>query len=600
MDLKRGLSTMVWSLRTYPVPAIWIASVGALALGAALPAVSINAQQLPAVPQADLGINWTELAISPTQTQHRMIGELRTLLSGLTGTTIAIAVLTVAVLSLMQARARRTEIAVRRAVGASLHDLWFDALLQSLPPAMVAITLGMSMGLLATRRLAASWPGTATVHPFGQPSLMALAVIVAAIAIGAVAAVALQATQPRRVTPVAVPPGLAIVCLQLGASFALLVAGAQIREYGHRALGKSVEAAAAGGSIVTLNAAAAPPARRAEQFDSLLHALGQDRRIDLVSLTSSGTLAGLGIVDFIVADCGHCWQGGIATPQRLAYTTIHAASPDTFNALGISVVAGRGFNLRDRWGSQPVAIVNEALAAREFESGHAVGRRILPGVAWSGTWHTIIGVVRDRPGRGFGVGLQPPFVAYVSSLQHPPDRVELLVRPRSSDAGNAGLRQSIRAAAGAAGTIDNQDSEARAIAAAAVPLRWFGRLLALVGDIALLIAVLGTFATMRAWVARLEPELSLRRAIGATRRSIYGFVLLRAVLVGIAGVLIGLWLGLVVSDPLRLAAPVPGRTPGLLLFPAVVLVAAAIASAVTGAWRAAGRNPAPLLATLES
>jgi len=99
---------------------------------------------------------------------------------------------------------------------------------------------------------------------------------------------------------------------------------------------------------------------------------------------------------------------------------------------------------------------------------------------------------------------------------------------------------------------------------------------------------------MRMWVRAALPELAVRRAVGARRRHVIGFVLARAVAVAIAGVLLGRWLGLVVSG--LLPTVLTGVPPARIVEPALALLVAALAGALIPAWQASRASPALLAA----
>lgn len=65
------------------------------------------------------------------------------------------------------------------------------------------------------------------------------------------------------------------------------------------------------------------------------------------------------------------------------------ASPGYFRVMGISVKLGRDFTELDRMGAPPVAIVNDILVRRFFDSVDPIGQSI----KFDGPWRTIIGVV---------------------------------------------------------------------------------------------------------------------------------------------------------------------------------------------------------------
>ena len=74
------------------------------------------------------------------------------------------------------------------------------------------------------------------------------------------------------------------------------------------------------------------------------------------------------------------------------------------------------------------------------------------------------------------------------------------------------------------------------------PLSWFGGWFALSGLVVLFTGTAGTFSTVRLWVDSLAVELSLRRAVGASRVRIAGFVLIKVLGIAAGGIALGLFL----------------------------------------------------------
>ena len=111
------------------------------------------------------------------------------------------------------------------------------------------------------------------------------------------------------------------------------------------------------------------------------------------------------------------------------------------------------------------------------------------------------------------------------------------------------------------------------------------------------LATLGAFATMWLGVASLLGELGARRAVGARRRDVVGFVMGRALAVALGGGAFGAWVGMMVWDALGSAVPgLPAWDAGALLRAGALLAAAALAGAYLPARRAARTPPAALLA----
>ena len=339
----------------------------------------------------------------------------------------------------------------------------------------------------------------------------------------------------------------------------------------------------------------APPEARATRYSALLDRLSTGGKFEAVSLTAVGGLVGLGTVGVVTTDCGQCSEGGIYLPWHLVTATHQFMSADSFHALGVKLVAGRGIAAQDRWGSEPVAVVNRGLALRHFQKGEAIGRKILLGDD-AGTWHTVVGIVDDPPAIGLGGRLQPKFTVYASVLQHPAAEVDLLLRTRAGAAVDAASVASAQRALTLAGRPPIRLKEQQVLGAEAIPVRWFAQWLGFEGWSMLALACGGIFALMRLWVHSLLTELGLRRAVGARRSQLFGYVLVRAAAVGLAGTGVGIWFGPAVWSALgSVLVGLPSwDTPTVARY-ALLLIGAAMAGALGPAVKAARTSPAGLL-----
>jgi putative ABC transport system permease protein len=295
---------------------------------------------------------------------------------------------------------------------------------------------------------------------------------------------------------------------------------------------------------------------------------------------------GLGRVDVTITDCGQCVQGLIVVTHRQVPTVHHLVSPDSFRTLGLQLRAGRGIMASDTGSARRIAVVGASLARRHFEGGHAVGRSIRIGRE-AGAWYTVVGIAEDRDVAGFGGGGQPPFVVYLSIAQHPPRAAELLLR------GEVGAR-----IAGEQRAVPDSPpatlSELRA--AQAAPERWFAWLIRLEGWGALAAATLGTFAVMRLWVHSRVTELAVRRAFGARRVQVLGFIALRVLGVTGGGVAIAWWLAPIAAEAAARVIPgLPAWDATGVIVPVVVLAGATAAAGLGPAWRVATAPPGALL-----
>jgi len=569
-----------WALRTYAQSAAWLTVAAAIALAATLTALAAaSGLQLPAVPRADLGIAWTSFVRGPAGFQREAIDALSGLVVALAVAIVGLGVLTVITISLARAAARRAELAVRRAVGASRRDLCAAALLEGVVLALAALGVGLAFGVPGHGLAVATWPGGAT-HGSTGPALVVLVALGGAIVLGAILPAVFAGSGRRGIIVGALPQGLVLPAVQLGVAFTVLVAASQLVRHGHGMTERS-GAVADGGDVFSVRAPDLAPAGRGATYVALLRRLGGDSRFDTVSLTSPGVLVGLVTEDLVVP------RGG----KGSATAAVSAISPDTFRSMGWRVVAGRGIEPSDRWGARHVAVVNQALATYRLPG--IVGGQIRIGDGPDDPWYTVVGVVKDAWGSGFGAQRGPLYAVYLSALQRPPRVAELVVRTRPQVA-SAAVDSIVRASFGGSWSVTRRGTEASVTAAEIAPSRWFGRMLFGQGIAAFAIAVLGTFAVMRMWVRAALPELAVRRAVGARRRHVIGFVLARAVAVAIAGVLLGRWLGLVVSG--LLPTVLTGVPPARIVEPALALLVAALSGALLPAFQAARTSPALLAA----
>ena len=79
-------------------------------------------------------------------------------------------------------------------------------------------------------------------------------------------------------------------------------------------------------------------------------------------------------------------------PAENPNADFQAVTPGYFEAMGLRIVRGRGLTAADREGALPVAVVNETMAARYWPGQDAIGQRFMMGTD-DKPWLTIVGVV---------------------------------------------------------------------------------------------------------------------------------------------------------------------------------------------------------------
>ncbi|HXI34366.1 MAG TPA: FtsX-like permease family protein [Gemmatimonadales bacterium] len=595
MTLRRVLGPAVWTLRTYRGTVFLLVAAGAVGLAAALPVTSLVAPHaghfatrlgvpVRAFEGDSLGMAWGPYALTPIAMRQWGVHMLFTLLAGVAIGVLVVAAMTVLSVASAQAAARAREIAVRRAVGASRRVLLATGLVEGAATGGAALLVGGIAGTLCARLALERWPGG--LHPSSETwSVVAMALALVPILLGAMLPyLAVRHRAVRELTDRRLE--LIIPVLQLGLSLTVLTAGSLLLRRA-RELTVSPGTGAPSGELFTIAGGAPTPADRSAAYAALLGGLKREPHVRTASLTSPGALVGLGMNDVVAVE----W-GGYFFPEHHVFATHYLISADTFRTLHLPVLAGRGITTADDWDAPRVAVVSHALATNNFEGGQVVGRKIQV-IRGTFEWYTVVGVVADQPAVALGAKLQPRDAVYLSVLQHPAPNLELLVRGDNAAHALPALPRGV--------VRTSQVSEASVIIAAeAAPLAWFGRMFGALGWVVLLLATLGTFVVMRLWVLALRYELGVRRAVGATRRAVLGFVVVRALAVGGLGILIGLWLGGMVWGGLAAAvAGLPAWDTGAALRFGALLAAATLAGALWPAQRLAWARPGDLVAAGE-
>ena len=229
--------------------------------------------------------------------------------------------------------------------------------------------------------------------------------------------------------------------------------------------------------------------------------------------------------------------------------SLEAVRAGFFETMGVRIVSGRAFTDGDRAGSIEVAIVSEDVAARMRESGDPVGRRIKMGAPnSSGRWLTVVGVAASTRYRDLAA---PSATLYLPAAQMLDVAQTLAVRTAAAPALVASLaRERIR-------DIDPNVHVmsvvpfAQTLDAPLARPRFNAFLLNLFGVAALFLAGIGQYAVIAAYVRQREREIALRVALGASPANVRWLVLAEALRLSAIGAVIGLIGAAAISRLLR-------------------------------------------------
>jgi len=291
--------------------------------------------------------------------------------------------------------------------------------------------------------------------------------------------------------------------------------------------------------------------------------------------------------------------GARSVPEEGRHTFVNVVTPDWFKTYGTRLTAGRDFTPQDTAAAPRVAIVNEAFVRHFIGEVPAIGQVIEYRDGSRGTVPPtqIVGVARDAVYRSLRE--QVPPVMYLPMTQRPNDpftSVSLSVRVTT---GNPAA--SIRSLSAAIGQIDpDLTFTFRSLRTQLDATLTHERILAMVsgffGVLALLLAACGLYGVAAYSVSRRRAEIALRLALGAKRAGILRMVFGRLIAVVLSGTVIGalvsMWLGRYVSTLIFGLTP---HDPLLVLAAAGALLLVGILGGSVPARRAASLDPASVL-----
>ncbi len=525
-------------------------------------------------------------------------------LSGVASLVLLVAYANVASLFLCWGVARRADVAVRKALGASPVRLARDQIIESL----VVASLGGVGALFVTVWLAGVFRGPLLPgielsrgirfdwRAFGFAGVVTL---VTGVLVGLVPAVAALksdvASDLRSAGKTMLPVGRrwrrTLAAGQVALSLTLLIPTlllvstlltlrrVDVGFDAERVRAFRIEPARAGGY-------------RWAQSESLLRAvLAAVRAIPGVE---EGSLSA--VTPFASLPRDQVWGGDSAITRTGLWVTDMWVSPTFFRTMGILMVSGRTFSDEELVGSwdrltQGVAIVSESLARRLFGTTRALGMTL-----WTervNKRHQVIGVVRDtRWASLVGDDVDPTLYRPIPLAIAGEGVTTILVRSRlpASD-----LQASVDHAIGlVAPSLPVRDlgSLRERIDRTLSDERLLARALGVFSLLAIGLAALGVYAVTAFSVSERIKELGVRIALGARSDQVVALVLREAGFLGVMGSILGIAGGAGLSRMLASSLyGVSALEPGVYVSAAALAFAIALSAGVAPAWAATKADP---------
>jgi putative ABC transport system permease protein len=528
------------------------------------------------------------------------------LLAILAAVSLVLVIASVNVTNLLLARGvqRRSEFALRAALGAARGRVIRQLLTESLLLAMIGGILGLVVAVAGLRALVAlsppELPRVATIHVNATMFLFALAVTTL-VGIASGLAPALQALRmdphedlqhgSRRTVGAHRGTRAMLVTSEVAIALVLLVSSGLLLRSVERLF--SVDVGFNASNVLTMQIQAS-----GHQFDAgdaltrfFEQALDNVRRVPGVTnaaLTSQLPLSG-------DADMyGVRFEATVPNdPGEVRGTFRYSVTPGYFRTIGIPLRRGRLIDERDRAGAPLVALISESMAKRRLPGLDPIGKQLRVGPAGP---YTVVGVVGDV--RQESLALEEPDAVYMSATQwqFADNPMSLVVRTRANA---ASLTPAIRAAIWA---VDKDQPIVRvatldALVARSAASRSFAlRLFEAFGLAALILAAAGLYGVLAGSVVERWREIGVRTALGASRGSIVGLVLRQGLRLTALGVVVGVVVATFTTQ--MLAALLFGISRGDIvtyLGVIVLLTTTSLVASALPAWRAARVDPAAAL-----
>ena len=515
-----------------------------------------------------------------------------------------------AALVLARGAARRHEIAVRVALGASPGRIRRQLLAESLLLAGLGAAAGIATAIAATRALVAIAPPRVFDTGVSASELLELShaavdgrvlaftillALAAGVLIGIVPAWRSARLDPGEAlktagrTTAGARRGRSILAgAEIALSLVLLLGGGLlVRSLLSRyrvPLGFRSEGVATF-SITPSSSGTAPE-------NSLLH----DRLVRAIAAVPGVESAAIDVCSPLSAGCNRTHvkrvDGRPAAPGHRETIGVHLVTAGYFRTLGIPMRRGRGFSAGDRAGAPRVAVVNETAARLLWPGQDPLGRRMELGMGdfKEGEQAEVVGVVGDvHYGR---VEAAPIADAYLPDAQIAFPDAAIAVRTRGDPSDfRAAVREAVRRVDPNLPIAEWRTLRERVSGALAAP-RFAAALMSGFALFAVLLAALGIYGLLAQVAAERTPEIGIRIALGAKASDIFGMMLRWSALIAAGGISAGLVLFAPVSRALgALLFGIPPSDPATIGGVVVFLGAVALAASLVPARRAARTDP---------
>jgi putative ABC transport system permease protein len=589
--------------------------------GVSLPQAAHDADRVARQIMANLPIAQSRIHIrgDVTPLLEYEVSDVRPLLRTLflaVSVVLLIACANVAGLLLVRAIRRRSEYAVRIALGARsaaiIRQSVFEGLLLGVPGAAVGLAFAAAAIRITLRVLPDSMPRIDSITMDGTVAGFALLLALATGALCSLApAFAALRTDPIEGLKEGARTGTGssshtwlrsgLVVLEIAVSLILVVASfALLRSFQKmRAIdpGFSADHLLVAGYQLPLNQY--PTNSSAEVFSSEVVARLSSKP-GIVAVGTSNTVPAIGVNP----ESAYTIEGRPVETWKPEFATFALISVDYFRAMRVPLLEGRYFNADDRSDSQPVVIVNESMAKHCWPGQNAMGKRMhIGGPPMKRPWATVVGVAADTK---MGSRDEPSSDQWYTPMEqadilYGSDHTGKLADPA---AGYITVRsalppeQMVHTLRSTVAEIDpllaleQVQPMTEAIANIEAPRRFNTGLVSAFALGALLLALTGIYGVVAFSASLRTHEIAIRMALGAQRTRIAKLILFSAAKLALLGCTLGVLGSLAVARLIEsLLFEVTAADPFIYLASVLVMMTTAMLGSALTARRVASLDP---------
>jgi putative ABC transport system permease protein len=541
------------------------------------------------------------------------------ILQGAVGLVLLIACANIAGLMLARGTLRRREISIRVALGAGRGRIVRQILTESVLISVIGGAIGLFVGFLGLRLLLAMNPMTIPrLGEHNEAIVLDWRILLFAVAVALLSGVicglgpALKASRADLAATInesgarsgsglrgSKTRSLLVVCETALAMILLVGAALLIRSF-HDSI--TVDPGFQSHNILTMDMSMLGP--RFQTTAAVAEVVREAReRIENVPG-----------VEAVSAACCMPLEGGYGLPFNIEGVppakgpyngggNWRSISPGYFKVFHIPLLRGRAFTVQDDGKSEPVVIINEAMAKQFWPKGDEIGARITIGKGLGPQFaeapREIIGVAGNVRDNALNYKPMPTMFVPIAQVTDAFTResaeiipTQWMIRTRVAPLSlSSEIQEQLRIASGGlpVGTIRTMD---QVVSHSMAYQKFSALLLSIFAGIALLLAAVGIYGVMAYSVQQRTQEIGIRMTLGASPENVRAMVVRQGMLLAVIGVVIGVAGGLAITRVMRsLLYGVKPWDPLMFAATAALLAMVALVACYVPARRASRVNP---------